>query len=451
MKNVVLGILTTVITCASAAFAGATALNTNLVINGGAEQSYRDAQGHSVIPGWTPASSVFQVYSYSSLSGTSDKKAGSLYFYSGTQNEFATGSYATQDIDISDLAASVDSLAVNAHIDGILYNYFTLTAFYLDSAGQTISALNAPSGQPRGYQETFGTIPKGTRKIRLRIGDRGEGDVINVVIYPKSAPNSLLNISTRGFVGSNDNALICGIIITGGTQKHVVFRAIGPTLQNFGVTGALADPTLQLFDANGQMIAFNDDWQSDSQASAVQASGLAPADPRESALSVTLDSGVYTAIVRGKSNTGVAVVEAYDIDQSGFSNFANISTRDQVLTGNGVMIAGFIMSGGTAKKITARGIGPSLSKSGVPNVLADPQLDVRDSMGQPYYSNDNWQDTSSEATETRAEGLAPSDPKEAVVSSMRLPPGSYTVILQGANAGTGNGLVELYDLGQYPK
>jgi hypothetical protein len=130
--------------------------------------------------------------------------------------------------------------------------------------------------------------------------------------------SQLANVSTRGFVGTGDNVMIGGIIIgpKGAADATVVVRAIGPSLGAAGVTGSLADPTLELHDGNGAIIASDDDWQDDTaQAALLEAAKFAPTDPHESAIYTTLATGSYTAIVQGKNGTtGVALVEAYNLN-----------------------------------------------------------------------------------------------------------------------------------------
>jgi len=131
-------------------------------------------------------------------------------------------------------------------------------------------------------------------------------------------PHQLRNISTRGLVGTGDNVLIGGFILGGNGMVNcaLLFRALGPSLTAFGVAGALQDPTLQLFNSSGVVIAFNDNWK-DTQQAQIQATGLAPTDDRESAIYATLPAGAYTAIVRGANNTtGVALVEVYNLNGS---------------------------------------------------------------------------------------------------------------------------------------
>ena len=136
----------------------------------------------------------------------------------------------------------------------------------------------------------------------------------------QAANSKLANIATRGFVDTGDNVMIGGLIVgpTGGTSTNVAVRAIGPSLTNFGIAGALQDPTLELHDGNGTTIASNDNWKTrpdgSSQQAEIEATGLQPSDDRESALLQTITAGNYTAIVRGKGNTtGVAVVEVYNL------------------------------------------------------------------------------------------------------------------------------------------
>jgi len=266
-------------------------------------------------------------------------------------------------------------------------------------------------------------------------------------------PNSVvrtgkqLNISTRLLVQTADNVGIGGFVINGTDPKEIILRAIGPSLTALGVPGALQDPTLELHDSTGAMIAFDDNWK-DTQQSVIQATGLAPADDRESAIVQTLAPAAYTAIVRGSGGTsGVALVEAYDLDANANSKLANISTRGFVGAGDNVMIGGFIVRGGLgvngagSEEVVVRGIGPSLTQAGVPNALQDPTLDLHDGNGAIIASNDNWKDT--QQLEIEATGLAPNDDRESAILAT-LVQGNYTAILRGKNNTTGVGLVEVY-------
>jgi hypothetical protein len=254
------------------------------------------------------------------------------------------------------------------------------------------------------------------------------------------------NISTRLRVQTGDNVLIIGMIATGTEEKKVIIRAIGPTLTDLGVSGALTDTTLDLFEGNTLLFS-NDDWRNSSQQAEIEASGLAPRRDAESAIIWTLTPGQnYTAIVRGKNGqTGIGVVEAFDLDPAAASKLASISTRGFVEAGDNVMIAGLIAgpSDGTNVKILARAMGPSLSDLGVPDVLGDPTLDLVNSSGTVIRSNNNWKD--SQQSEIEAAGLAPNHDEEAALVET-VAPGAYTAIVRGNSRTTGVGLVEVYDV-----
>ena len=129
----------------------------------------------------------------------------------------------------------------------------------------------------------------------------------------RNSSSRLGNVSTRGNVGTGDSILIGGLIIGGNTAKPVVIRALGPSLTQFGVTGVLADPSLQLRDANGNLVEANNDWQQSPEAGTIMADGKAPSNPKESAFARTLSPGHYTALVSGAGGaTGTALVEVYD-------------------------------------------------------------------------------------------------------------------------------------------
>jgi hypothetical protein len=256
-----------------------------------------------------------------------------------------------------------------------------------------------------------------------------------------------LNIATRLRVETGNNVLIGGFIISGPSSKRVVVRGIGPSLVSFGITDALADPTLELRDNSSALLASDDDWQDDSsQAAQLTLLGLAPTDSKESALVASVAPGAYTAILAGKNQgTGVGLVEIYDTTSATASQLANISTRGFVRTGENVMIGGFILGGDNVTRIVVRGIGPSLAQFGLSPALADPTLELRDSNGATLISNDNWQDDPASAAQLSANGFALSDPKESGIFTS-LPAGQFTAILAGKNGGIGIGLVEIYNL-----
>ena len=254
----------------------------------------------------------------------------------------------------------------------------------------------------------------------------------------------LANISTRALVQTGNNVLIGGFIISGTGPKKLVMRALGPTLSRFGVPGVLQNPTLELHNAAGALIAFNDNWGDAPNKQQIIDAHLAPPNAAEPAILATLNPGNYTAIVRGANNTtGVALVEGYDIDPGSSSRLENISTRGLVQTGDNVMIAGVIVGGSGSQEVIVRALGPTLRNFGVANALADPTLELRDTNGNLIQSNDNWRST--QQAEIIATGLAPpNDAESAIVAT--LAPSNYTMIVRGVNSTTGVALVEVYRL-----
>jgi hypothetical protein len=143
-------------------------------------------------------------------------------------------------------------------------------------------------------------------------GETGVG-IAEVYDLDSASAAKLANISTRGFINTGDDVMIGGFIVGGTEPAKVLVRAIGPTLSDFGVQGALQDPTLELHDSNGMTIA-NDDWR-ETQEAEIIATTIPPNKNKEPAILATLAPGNYTAVVRGKNNTtGVGLVEAYNLN-----------------------------------------------------------------------------------------------------------------------------------------
>jgi uncharacterized protein GlcG (DUF336 family) len=258
------------------------------------------------------------------------------------------------------------------------------------------------------------------------------------------AAEKLANISTRVEAGAGDNRLIGGFIVTGTASKKVIVRAMGPSLSDSGLSSALADPTLELHDASGAIVAANDNW-ADTQEFEVTATGIAPPNELESAIVRDLAPGAYTAIVDGKNGgTGTALVEVYDLTPSSDSTLANISTRGAVGPQSDVIIGGFIVNGTTGStRVLVRTAGPSLTAAGVSNAMPDPILELRDVYGTLIASNDNWRE--GPELEIEDSKLAPANDLESAVVTT-LPSGPYTAIIHERTGASGIGLFEVYNL-----
>ncbi|HSH39388.1 MAG TPA: right-handed parallel beta-helix repeat-containing protein [Chthoniobacterales bacterium] len=261
--------------------------------------------------------------------------------------------------------------------------------------------------------------------------------------FPENGGVGLANISTRAFVGTGENIPIAGFIVRSQSEKNLLIRALGPSLN---LQGGLADPKLQIFNANQTLVAENDDWASSNQDTRIRFTGLAPANEREAAVIVTLPSGNYTAQLRGADGgTGVALIEIYDLNDTitpTSGRLANISTRGFVGKNDDVLIAGVIALGNAAQRVIVRAIGPELTARGVAGALQDPTLELRDSSGNLVAENDNWRQN--QAQEIPLD-FHPRDERESVIVSS-LPPGAYTAIVRGKSGTTGVALIEFYDL-----
>ncbi len=323
-------------------------------------------------------------------------------------------------------------------------NYSLLGDGTAAGSNWTLTGLNLPTEQNfyvrgRGYYRSglFNNSESITESVRNAF-----------IAGPTPTPAAqAINLSTRMRVQTGDDVGIGGFIVTGAAPKHLLLRAIGPSLMQFGVPNVLADPVMELHGPAGFATITNDNWRDDpAQAALIIASGIPPTNNLESAIDSTLLPGAYTAIVRGThESSGIALVEVYDLGQAGDSKLANISTRALVGIGDNIVIAGFILGNNSGDdRVVLRGMGPSLAAVGVPNILPDPTLQLRDSNGAILVANNNWQDNPAQAAELIAAGLAPANQLESGIAAT-LPPGSYTTLLAGLNNGTGIGLVEVYD------
>ena len=261
---------------------------------------------------------------------------------------------------------------------------------------------------------------------------------------PPSSGGHLFNISTRMEVLTGNNVMIAGLTIGGSTPKTVAIVATGPSLAPFGISNPLPNPQLQLVrQSDSTVIATNDDWQTDANASILAAQSFAPTNPLEAGLVVTLAPGAYTAIVSGVGGaTGVSVVGVYEIDHPEVP-MINTSTRGLVLTGNNVMIAGLIVQGTGPQQVLITATGPSLVPFGITNPLPNPQLQlVRQSDSTVIATNDDWQ-SAPNASAISATGVAPTDPAESAIL-ITLDPGAYTAIVSGVGGGTGVSVVGVF-------
>lgn len=260
-------------------------------------------------------------------------------------------------------------------------------------------------------------------------------------VAPPLVQSRLANLSVRTTMAANQ-ALIVGVVVSGGT-RDVLVRAAGPALAVFGLSGTMVDPRLDLFNGT-TLLASNDNWASNLTGAfaSVGAFGF-PAGSRDAALVQSLN-GAYSVQARG-TGPGVLLVEAYDVGAGTTARLVNVSARNRAGTGDDILIAGFNIAGTSAKQVLIRAVGPKLSAFGVSGVLSDPKLELYNSAGAKISENDNWGSTL--AATFSSVGAFPLDANSkdaALVISLN--PGSYTVQVKGADGGTGEALVEIYEV-----
>ncbi len=322
----------------------------------------------------------------------------------------------------------------------------------LNADGSVDTSFVAPVQRDKRSRtaSAFRGQPDGSYLLSGPYGFAGETTSRSLIRLLGLSPN-VGNISTRLGVGTDENVLIEGFIVQGpaGSSKKLLVRAIGPSLEQFGIADALANPTLEIHDASGATVAANNDWQTTqigglitgNQFAEINGSGLAPGNDFESAIIASLEPGSYTAVVRGAGNTvGTGVVDAFDLSTGSAARLTNIATRGLVQPGDGLMIAGFIVQNGAVRAVV-RAIGPSLVQFGISNALPDTTLELRDQQGAIVLENDDW--GTSQQQELESLGLQPTHELEAALVAT-IQPGQYTAQVRGKGQASGIGVVQVY-------
>ncbi len=274
-------------------------------------------------------------------------------------------------------------------------------------------------------------------------------------------PGRLVNVSVRAASRGAGAPLIVGAAATGGS-KTLLLRGVGPALAAFGLTEAMIDPRLDVHaDVAGRdtITASNDNWASGGVATlraafaAVGAFDFADAASRDAALVTTIDGPrtIHVADTAGRS--GVTLIEVYDTEAAGAARLTNLSARNFAGTGDAALIAGFVVSGNVPKRLLIRGVGPRLAAFGVAGALVDPKVELFLSEGGRstlFAANDNWSETGTGPARAAfaavgAFDLADNASKDAALV-VTVPAGAFTAQVSGVGSGTGEALVEIYEL-----
>ncbi len=376
-------------------------------------------------------------------------------------NQIYTVSDNNNDVDVINGAtnAVTKTGAVGNSPEGIAVDPVTNQIYVANYASNNVTVVN-------GSTNAITTVPVGGDPEAIAVNLATNNVYVanqssNNVTVIKGAPLAsgvssarLINISTRAQVGTGGNILIPGLVIGGSGTETLLIRGDGPSLTGFGVSGALAQPSLSVFNSAGTMIASNTGWGTNSSpaqiASIAAQVGAFPfaSGSADCALMVSLPAGAYTVQISGVGNTsGVALAEVYEVSSTG-TRLVNISTRAQVGTGSNIIIPGFVISGSGTEELLVRADGPALTQFGVTGVLAQPSLSVY-SGSSLVASNTAWGTNADVGLIAGFEAEVGAFPLTAgsadSVQFVNLSPGAYTMQISGVNSTTGVSLAEVYE------
>jgi sugar lactone lactonase YvrE len=262
-----------------------------------------------------------------------------------------------------------------------------------------------------------------------------------VPVLPSGPTARLSNLSVRTAMAPGQ-ILTVGMVVDGGGARNILVRAAGPALAGFGIPTAMVDPRLEFFKGS-TMIFANDDWPANLVETFGSVGAFAfQAGSKDAAFVQSVD-GLRTIQAQG-TGAGVVLVEAYDVGAGNSPRMVNVSARNRVGTGENILIAGFVVDGTGTKQLLIRAVGPALGLFSVPGFLVDPKLELYLEKTK-LAENDNWAGALAATFQlVGAFALTPGSRDAALLTT--LAPGSYTVQVSGADGGTGEALVEIYEV-----
>jgi uncharacterized delta-60 repeat protein len=350
------------------------------------------------------------------------------------------------------------------------------SAFYYGVATNVTGATFSASGLPAGLSiDPVSGIISGTTAqtglfpVTLTVANSAGSATATLVLIINAPGSSTLtaifaNLSARAQV-STAGPLIAGLVIGGTSAQTVVLRAVGPGLATYGVTTAIPNPRMRLYDSTGAIVSQNTGWAGSSTLSAVFTQvGAFPltVGSADSAMLVTLAPGAYSFVVDDVNGaTGIALAEVYATTTalSSPSHLVNISARASATSGQTTLIGGFVISGTATKRVLIRGVGPTLTNYGVSAYMPDPVLSLYDVNGVLLAQNTNWNNpttvTSGQPAASAASLILAASQAGAFAFNsgsadsaiiVNLAPGTYSAQVTSASGTTGTALVEVYEL-----
>jgi hypothetical protein len=314
----------------------------------------------------------------------------------------------------------------------------------------TVAVTTNGGAQVSGTVSSSGTATAAVSGVSSTVTGSYSGGTAAVTV------TALVNTSGRASVSASPAVGIEGFVVTGASRPILVI-GLGPELSAYKVTGYVAAPRLDLYNASGTDLATNTGWQTASNAAAITAAASAYAGTAlvtgsaDAAILTTLPAGAYTAQLSTAGSAGVGLVEVFDTASAApTSVLTNTSTRGAVGSGSAALIHGFVVGGTAPSRVLVRGIGPGLTAFGVGGALATPVLTVYDVNGAIVATNTGWTTSvdaaamTSDAVQVGAFALGAGSADSEVLVSLN--PGSYTATVTGVGGATGTALVEVYQL-----
>lgn len=322
------------------------------------------------------------------------------------------------------------SLSVAASGAGDVWYQWLRDGVAIEGANKSTLAVSAAAAGNRG---TYTVV----------VGNAGGSVTSAPVALGVVSASALANLSVRTRLAAGQTLTLGAVV--GGGMRRLLLRAAGPALVPFGLEGA-PDPVLELYPAGATVpAAANDNWPAALAGDFAGVGAFAfPAGSKDAAL-VQSAGGAVTVRAAG-NGAGVVLVEAYDTGGAGGARLVNLSARNRVGVGDDVLIAGFAVAGEGSKQLLIRAVGPTLTAFGVAGVLTDPSLRVLDARGVQVAANDNWTAALSPTfAQVGAFPLAAGSRDAALLVTLRAG-ASYTVQVSGVSAGTGEALLEIYEV-----
>lgn len=336
------------------------------------------------------------------------------------------------------VSVSATSPTYQWYRDGVALQGQTTSVLYLSSvqssdAGTYTVTIVSPDGTATSDPVTLTVVTSGNARVQ--------------------------DVTARAVVSKGgDNQVVAGAVFAGSGQKKLLIRAIGPQLASFGITGFLPDPMLTVYQGSTKVVS-NDNWGTFSDQAGLEtarvAAGAFPLNvgSKDAALVANLNAGsAYTTQTTSRTGSGLALFQLYDVDPAAStSKVANVTARGNVGTADKTLVGEFTLNGNVGTTLLIRGVGPGLKQFGVHGTLSAPVLSLFRGAGlstTPVAVNTRWEQNANlsalkdATTRTGAYALTAGGLDTALL--IVLPPGHYTVQINGQNQTTGIAAVELF-------